>query len=136
MDLIQLVLMEDQEEPNKNFLFPSTASQEDIFEQLAPLVQSALERYNVSVFAYGQTGSGKTYTMEGLPGLEKKGMIPRTVRHIPRNERITIAISNGWQYRIEVSFLRFTMNKLSTCSTLNKRVMKLEWLIVRGMICL
>lgn len=60
-------------------VFPSTANQKDIFEELALLVQSALEGYNVCVFAYGQTGSGKTYTMEGLPGIEKEGMIPRTV---------------------------------------------------------
>ena len=60
-------------------VFPPTASQENIFEELALLVESALEGYNVCVFAYGQTGSGKTYTMEGLPGIEMEGMIPRTV---------------------------------------------------------
>lgn len=63
-------------------VFPPTARQETIFEELAMLVQSALEGYNVCVFAYGQTGSGKTYTMEGIPGIETEGMIPRTVHII------------------------------------------------------
>ncbi|KAG6799805.1 protein claret segregational [Apis mellifera caucasica] len=84
-------------------VFPSTANQKDIFEELALLVQSALEGYNVCVFAYGQTGSGKTYTMEGLPGIEKEGMIPRTVRHIFEEMKEFQLL--GWEYRIEASFL-------------------------------
>ncbi|KZC14236.1 PREDICTED: protein claret segregational-like isoform X2 [Dufourea novaeangliae] len=84
-------------------VFPPTAKQEDIFEELALLVQSALEGYNVCVFAYGQTGSGKTYTMEGLPGFDTEGMIPRTVRHIFQEMKQFQLL--GWEYKIEASFL-------------------------------
>ncbi|XP_076670687.1 protein claret segregational [Andrena cerasifolii] len=84
-------------------VFPPTARQIDIFEELALLVQSALEGYNVCVFAYGQTGSGKTYTMEGLPGIETEGMIPKTVQHIFQEMREFELL--GWEYRIEASFL-------------------------------
>lgn len=40
--------------------------QVDVFRDVQPFVQSALDGYNVSVFAYGQTSSGKTHTMEGF----------------------------------------------------------------------
>ncbi|XP_035733993.1 protein claret segregational-like isoform X1 [Vespa mandarinia] len=84
-------------------VFPHNASQADIFEELSLLVQSALEGYNVCVFAYGQTGSGKTYTMEGEPGFDTEGMIPRTVRHIFKEMKELELL--GWEYRIEASFL-------------------------------
>lgn len=35
----------------------------ELFRDVQPLVQSALDGYNVSIFAYGQTNSGKTHTM-------------------------------------------------------------------------
>ncbi|XP_076619691.1 protein claret segregational-like [Colletes latitarsis] len=84
-------------------VFPPDTSQQDIFEELALLVQSALEGYNVCVFAYGQTGSGKTYTMEGLPGIDTEGMIPRTVRHIFK-EMMQYELL-GWEFQIKASFL-------------------------------
>ncbi|XP_012221118.1 protein claret segregational [Linepithema humile] len=84
-------------------VFTPNASQQEIFEELSLLVQSALEGYNVCVFAYGQTGSGKTYTMEGEYGLHTEGMIPRTVRHIFKEMKQFELL--GWNYRIEASFL-------------------------------
>lgn len=84
-------------------IFPPTATQADVFEELSMLVQSALEGYNVCVFAYGQTGSGKTYTMEGACNPDYEGMIPRTVRHIFKEmEEFKLL---GWEYKVEASFL-------------------------------
>ena len=48
------------------FFAPGT-SQEKVYEETNPLVQSVCDGYNVCIFAYGQTGSGKTYTMMGSP---------------------------------------------------------------------
>lgn len=39
--------------------FPPSATQEQVFSQVKPLVTSFLDGYNVCIFAYGQTGSGK-----------------------------------------------------------------------------
>jgi 1-acyl-sn-glycerol-3-phosphate acyltransferase len=45
-------------------VFPPAVSQHDVFREVAALVTSCIDGYNVCIFAYGQTGSGKTYTME------------------------------------------------------------------------
>uniref|UniRef100_A0A674GJ91 Kinesin family member C1 n=1 Tax=Taeniopygia guttata TaxID=59729 RepID=A0A674GJ91_TAEGU len=79
-------------------VFPPAASQEEIFQEIQLLVQSALDGYPVCIFAYGQTGSGKTFTMEGpspAGAPESRGMIPRAVRHLFRGARDLAA--KGWQ---------------------------------------
>jgi len=52
-----------------------------VFERVArPVVVSALDGFNGTIFAYGQTGSGKTFTITG--GVERyidRGIIPRTI---------------------------------------------------------
>ncbi|XP_071888527.1 carboxy-terminal kinesin 2-like isoform X3 [Anas platyrhynchos] len=86
-------------------VFPPGASQEDVFEEIALLVQSALDGYPVCIFAYGQTGSGKTYTMEGPGGADPTswGVIPRAVRHLFGGARQLE--HKGWQYSFSASFL-------------------------------
>uniref|UniRef100_A0A8C0BUE5 Kinesin motor domain-containing protein n=1 Tax=Buteo japonicus TaxID=224669 RepID=A0A8C0BUE5_9AVES len=86
-------------------VFPPSASQQEIFEEIALLVQSALDGYHVCIFAYGQTGSGKTYTMEGPDTLdpETRGMIPRAVQQVFRGARELT--EKGWEYGFTASFL-------------------------------
>lgn len=58
-------------------IFDPTHGQEDVWEATEPLIQSAIDGFNVTIFAYGQTGSGKTHTMLGDVGNE--GIISRAV---------------------------------------------------------
>jgi kinesin family protein C2/C3 len=46
-------------------VFGPGSTQEEVYEDTAPLVRCVLDGYNVCIFAYGQTGSGKTHTMSG-----------------------------------------------------------------------
>lgn len=47
----------------KNFefdrVFDQSSTQEDVFNAVAPFVQSAIDGYSITVFAYGQTGAGQ-----------------------------------------------------------------------------
>uniref|UniRef100_A0A6Q2YL40 Kinesin-like protein n=1 Tax=Esox lucius TaxID=8010 RepID=A0A6Q2YL40_ESOLU len=84
-------------------VFGPCTSQEDVFEEISLLVQSALDGYNVCCFAYGQTGSGKTFTMEGEDREDMRGVIPRAVRKIFRASEALA--EQGWQYTFTASFV-------------------------------
>ena len=78
--------------------FGPQASNNDVFEEIQPKVQSAIDGYNVCLFAYGQTGSGKTHTMSA-----QDGMMPRATRMI--YERLKELEDLGWEYSLQGSFL-------------------------------
>lgn len=49
----------------------------DFFCDVQPLIQSAMDGYNVSIFAYGQTNSGKTHTMVPLSPPKNRKVIKK-----------------------------------------------------------
>ena len=62
-------------------IFTEANVQEDIFKDLEPFIQTAVDGGKVCIFSYGQTGSGKTYTLEGTGYLKElskdSGVLPR-----------------------------------------------------------
>nr|CAH7713090.1 unnamed protein product [Callosobruchus chinensis] len=83
-------------------VFSQRTNQEELFKEIAPYVQSAVDGYDVCVFAYGQTGSGKTYTMLG-EDCGNEGVIPRTVELIFRT--IDALKKTDWEYEVHASVL-------------------------------
>ena len=68
-DANQLSILNAEKRTSHQFefeqVFQSASTQEQVFGEVADLVTSVMDGYNVCIFAYGQTGSGKTYTMQG-----------------------------------------------------------------------
>jgi len=54
-----------QQEFEFSAVFDPNATQEDVFNEVWPVVRSFVDGYNTTLFAYGQTGSGKTHTVMG-----------------------------------------------------------------------
>ncbi|ESZ89993.1 kinesin [Sclerotinia borealis F-4128] len=79
-------------------VFGPTSQNQEVFEEISQLVQSALDGYNVCIFAYGQTGAGKTHTMSSADG-----MIPRATHQI--YESAELLKEKGWTYTMEGSFV-------------------------------
>ncbi|PSC71702.1 kinesin KIFC3 isoform X4 isoform A [Micractinium conductrix] len=66
-----------QQEFEFDSVFSGQASQEEVFDEVWPLIRSCADGYNVCILAYGQTGSGKTHTMMGPradPGLSVRAL--------------------------------------------------------------
>ncbi|XP_036266057.1 centromere-associated protein E isoform X2 [Pipistrellus kuhlii] len=66
---------------NFDRVFDSNETTKDVYEEIAvPIIDSAIQGYNGTIFAYGQTASGKTYTMMGSG--DYLGVIPRAIHDI------------------------------------------------------
>jgi len=58
----------------------AASTQENVFDQVLPLVDGAFDGYNSTVFAYGPSGSGKTHTMMG--SASSPGIVPRAIQRV------------------------------------------------------
>ncbi|KAM6120403.1 centromere-associated protein E [Pterocles gutturalis] len=62
-------------------VFHSSDNTQQLYEGVAvPIIQSAVQGYNGTIFAYGQTASGKTYTMMGNE--DSVGIIPKAIQNV------------------------------------------------------
>ena len=64
-------------------IYGEASTQEDMFQDVKPIVHAVLNGYNGTVLAYGQTGSGKTHTLLGnIEDASHRGIVPRAVREL------------------------------------------------------
>lgn len=84
-------------------VFSPAVTQEQVFDEVDGLVQSALDGFKVCIFAYGQTGSGKTFTMQGAKDPQTWGLIPRALSKILSES--SAMRNQGWEWNIHASFL-------------------------------
>ncbi len=94
-----------------DYVYEQGTNQKTIFTETAmPIVDSALQGYNGTIFAYGQTGTGKTHTMEGVVGNELlEGIMPNSFRYI--YERIS-AMAQDTEVLVKASFLEIYLDEI------------------------
>ncbi|XP_019633387.1 PREDICTED: kinesin-like protein klp-3 [Branchiostoma belcheri] len=88
-------------------VFSPASTQEQVFEDTLPIVQSCVDGYNVCILAYGQTGSGKTFTMMGPT--DNPGVNIRTIKELLRicNDKETV------DYTLKISMVEVYNETLS-----------------------
>lgn len=103
-------------------VFGQSCANQEIFPEIAQLIQSSLDGFNVCVFAYGQTGSGKTWTMSH----REDGMIPSSFKQI--FSHIAQLKEQGWLYQVDGQFIEIyndqIVDLLATTKTPTKHDIK------------
>ncbi|XP_058830445.1 kinesin-related protein 4-like [Topomyia yanbarensis] len=88
-------------------IFDETIRTKELFECVCrPILLSALNGINGTIFAYGQTSSGKTYTMMGDE--QELGVVPLTAREIFKE----IENSRDRQFLIRVGYIEIYNEKI------------------------
>ncbi len=91
-------------------VFNMASSQDDVYNEVQDLVQSALDGYKVCIFSYGQTGSGKTFTMTGERQGKLRGIIPRAVEQVISN--VILMKEDGWTITVTASMVELYNEEL------------------------
>ncbi|XP_072960530.1 kinesin-like protein KIN-14B isoform X2 [Typha angustifolia] len=100
-------------------VFQPNSTQEEVFQEIEPVIKSSLDGYNVCIFAYGQTGTGKTYTMEGTP--EDPGVVPRGLQALFEQ-----AAESNYKFLFMFSMLEIYMGNLRDLLVLRSRKAKFQ----------
>ncbi|KAL4456588.1 hypothetical protein ABPG74_000695 [Tetrahymena malaccensis] len=104
-------------------LGPDT-QQDTVYQSIAyPIVESALEGYNGTIFAYGQTGTGKTHTIQGKNDpICERGIIPRSFEHIFRSIKGT----SNTQFLVYASFIEIYNEEIRDLLSNNSKHLQLR----------
>jgi hypothetical protein len=107
---VQLLAM-DAEEEGQEFAYDRVwgddSTQEEVYEYIGvPILESAMDGFNSTIFAYGQTGSGKTWSLMG--NAENPGITPSCCIGIFK----LIAEEKKNNYRVRVSYLELYNEEL------------------------
>ncbi|DBA02146.1 TPA: hypothetical protein N0F65_004781 [Lagenidium giganteum] len=108
-------------------VFGETASQEEVFQKVEPVIHAALQGYNATIFAYGPTGTGKTHTIfgndnESVPSGELEddggpersgwGVIPRAASYLLKHMSIIREANASIQVDLQCSFMQIYNDRL------------------------
>ena len=96
-------------------VFGPARTQADVYAAVDPLVESAVNGYNATVFAYGSTGSGKTYTISGSKTGETKGIIPRAVGRVFELAKQLTQDQSESLVLIHMAYVELYNNQVSCC---------------------
>ncbi|XP_017782794.1 PREDICTED: kinesin-related protein 4-like isoform X2 [Nicrophorus vespilloides] len=90
-----------------DYIFDKQKKNADVYNKVRPIVQSAIDGINGTVFAYGQTSSGKTHSIMG--DQKEKGIIPLAIDdifHVIQND-------NKRKYLLRSSYIEIYNDKIN-----------------------
>ncbi|XP_077156854.1 centromere-associated protein E isoform X2 [Paroedura picta] len=99
-------------------VFHSEESTVDVYKEVAdPIIKSAVQGYNGTIFAYGQTASGKTYTMLGTK--VSPGILPMAIEDVFR----TICKIPDREFLLRISYMEIHNETIKDllCSSIRKK---------------
>ncbi|XP_053113451.1 centromere-associated protein E isoform X2 [Hemicordylus capensis] len=99
-------------------VFHSEDSTAEVYKGVAgPIINSAVQGYNGTIFAYGQTASGKTYTMLGTK--DSPGILPMAIDDVFR----TIYSIPDREFLLRISYMEIHNETIQDllCSNIRKK---------------
>uniref|UniRef100_A0A7S1N5X8 Kinesin-like protein n=1 Tax=Eutreptiella gymnastica TaxID=73025 RepID=A0A7S1N5X8_9EUGL len=95
-----------------------TGAQDEVYDCVGrPMLQDALEGYNVTLFAYGQTGSGKTFSIQGPAGKgivddDFAGLVPRFCKDLLSVAQESLEMDATLSIKIALSMIEIYNEKV------------------------